>query len=773
MKTSLGKIVIIPIVIFLFCPSAFAEGPSAWLNINYLNTQTYQEGEKMQSSDSLFQNYQFSFDKRVNPVISYSLYLRANLMNDHTTGADDIETKTYMRSVEPAIDIFLHNPMYGLDIGYRRLEQWRTAHITNESRITNDFYYGRFSLTPYAFPSLYLQFERDKQYDHLSERITDVTNTRYLASSSYNIPYKSLNFNYNLTFTRNENKNPIDKTVPKITDDTFNGSYFVNFNKSFWDNNATVSANYQGNYARNQLKQFTTQTGEVSFKRAPVTGMYGLGTPIEPDVDMLSSVNTLSDEIYSVPVSTLSGTINLGMNGTEYHNVGIQLFSSERSVDTLFIYINKDVTLDTNLANPNNWRVYASNVNLTGTTWTQVSIQTVTISEYDDDDPFTDIYRYEIRFSNPQNNIFFKAINMSTATVLDVFVTEIEAFGTDFISESGKITDTSTAFTQGINLNATVRPIKGLTLSLNYFINKADQNPKSFVDSIGSLFSSMVNKLSLEEDEELRSNVTRTYGATAVWLTHRLLTTTVNFQRNEAFDNKDETDFRSDIYSLGFSSSPLPTLDTNLSLVRTYTYSFDYKQSMSDLYALTINTNLYKGVNMTADIGYTKTKDFAIEDESDSIAPTEDTQSSSTYLRGAIDATLTPKLFANVTYSLNKSSGDTSSTSHDGILMVSYRPGRFINLSGQFRYSDIGGIVSTSEGFLVDWLPIPVLRLNLNYFHSYTDADSVMSDTLNSYAIWYIKKFLDVQFNFRYSRADAEQETERYEFGVNLTCRFW
>jgi len=766
-----------------FCfSSAFAEGISGWLNLNYSNTEQFEDGKKTGTSDSLFQNYYLRLDKSITPALSYQVYFRTSLTNSNSTDSQGNTTTTYQRVVEPAIDISLQNPMYGLNAGYRRLEQWSTAHITEDSRRTNEFYYSRFNITPYELPSLSLQFDRQRNYDHLSPRSTDNTITTYTGTSAYSLQYKDLKFTSNLAYTDNINETP-ESITSKSKNDSFNGSYNFNYNKSFWSGKVNVSAGYQGNYVWNKSEQFATQTGSVAFKRTPSLGLYGLGTQFQQTVDTVVSTITLSDNIYNTPATTSTGTINIGQNGNKFQNIGIQLFSSEKPVDTLYIYVqnvNKNITSDTILTNPNNWKVYRSDFNLP-LTWTEITIQTVTLSLFVDpvNNPDNNIYRYEIKFSAPQNHLYFRAINMDNASVSDVLVTEIEAFGTDVIPQSGKLADESTFFTQGINLNASVRPIRTLTLSFNYFINRSDQNPKTVFDSISGIFQNMLNKaISGGEEEKFRSNVTRNYGASSTWLAHRLLTTTLRFQRSEAFDNRNETDISSNTYSLAFSSSPLPTLDTNLSLIRTYSFSFDEKQNMSNLYLLTIGSKLYKDVNMITDLGYTQSKTYPVSlqpSAADDTQPaaTSATESSTRYIRGTLDARLTPKLSGNLTYGFSWTSGSTSSSSKDGGVALTYRPGQFINFSGTFRISDAGGSKSTTEGFLVDWLPLPVIRLNLNYQHSSTEPESATTDSLGGYAIWYITKFIDVQLTSTYTRNANEKKTETYSFGGNLTCRFW
>jgi hypothetical protein len=764
-----SRLLLLVLSYMLFCCSpVFADGPSAWLNINDTNTEQFENGEKTGASSSLFQNYYFNFNKSINPLLSYQFYIRTTWSDSSSEDSQGIKTYSYQRAIEPALDIYFRNPIYGLDAGYRRLEQWPTEHIKENSRRTTEFYYSRFNLTPPELPSLSLQFDRQSNYDHLLIKQLDNTLTRYSANSVYSLLYKGLNLGYNFTYTRNENETPLSQVLTKTIDDTFNLSYNIAYNKSFWDNRVSLSAGYQGNYVNNESEQYATQTGNVPFKRTPFVGWYAKGILAQPEVYTLTTsdpnlINTPTNALSDDPGYTTATGVNIGNNGDAYYNIGIQL-SFPQDVDTLYIYVKSAA------GNPGNitWDVYRSPTNGPGP-WTNItSGLNVTPTVFN---PQNNIYRYELKFTS-FNALYFKAVNMTKLGLNDVFVTEIEAFGTEVVSSSGKVTSSSTFFTQGINLNGSVRPVNNLIFSLNYFLNRADQHPKSIIDSIEGAFSNLLSKDTTGYGEELRSNITRTYGGNVTWIPHRLLTATASFQRNEAFDNQYVTAFHADTYSLNFTSSPLPTLNTNLSLVRTYSYSFNEKQSMNDLYLLTIGSRLYKDVNMITDVGYTQGRTYAMPESSATLA-TENTKSSTRYIRGTIDANLTPNLYTDLTYGFSSTSGSTSSSLNEGAVIITYRPGQFVNITGTLRVSDANGDASTAEGFSIDWLVLPVIRLNLNYQHTDTEPGSTTNDSITSYARWYITKFLDLQLTYSYVRNVSDKTDETYNFGGNLTCRFW
>jgi hypothetical protein len=696
-------------------------------------------------------------------LISYQLNFRTNWSDFRLTDADDRITKTYQRAIEPAFDIFLRNPIYDLSAGYRRLEQWTTAHLQNEGRRTTDFVYTRLNITPRELPSLSLEFNRQKESDYLSPVTLDRTDTRYYANSWYQYLYKGLTLSYNFTYVYDVNETPLN-IIEKTKNNNFNGLYNINYFRAFWSGKADISASYQGNYIRDRTQSFATQSGSILNRRRPLNGLYirdiSPGTtdpPLEiweqpPALIDAVNVDDVNDPGYRNPVTVTAGNINIGLNGNNYQNIGVRLLSSESSVDMLYVYVRAP-------SQPSaiEWRAYTSS---NSQVWQQIYDQSVPATVLD---AVNGIYRYEIIFSTPQIAIYFKAVNIQSANANDVFVTEIEARGTDVISQ-GKSTVTNDFFNQGINFIANLRPMPKLNFSFNYFLNRSDQEPESVWDSVSGVFGNLVSN-SISDEEKLKSNILRTYGATTTWYTHRLLTTTLHLQRNEAFDNRDETDFSSNTYTLSFNSLPIPTLDTNLSFIRSDNYNLGKKETTNNSVLFSILSKLYKDVNMVTDMFYARSKSYIT-----------DSTSNTTSIRGSINATLTQRLYGNLIYGLSwTSDDDTSSHIVEGQTIITYRPGKFINVTGSLRVLDMDDGTTTSEGILVDWLPLPALRLNLNYLHSSSDAESEPStkDLLSAYFIWYITKFLDLQVTYSYTREERETDTKNYTFGANLNCRIW
>ncbi len=734
------------IMLMLSKSSAFTAGLSGWINIIQNTTKNYEDGEKISAGDTLNQNFFLRLDKSITPMLSYQIHLRTNLLDSDITDADGTTTTTYQRRLEPAVDFSLRNPTYDMIVGYRRQEQWSTAHLTNESRVTSEFYYSRFGLTPEIFPSLSFYFDRQEDFDYLTDRETDRTNNTYSLNSAYELPSRDLTLRYFLNYSRSEDKTPLNITEKTISDG-FNGNYNIGYSGFYWARKVNFSVGYQGNYSRSKSRQSVTQTGSVLNKRTASVGLSGQNMDRQIELNNNSSLTN----------DNFSASAGINLSTVTFNHIGIFILFS-RSVDRLFIYVNKNVNNETQLDNLNNWEVFKSNSNQDNS-WTSVTIKRVNIAAFDIPG---NIYRYEIEFLTPQDALYFKAINAKTSNIPNVEVTEIEAYGTDEIEDTDMLIDVSSSFTQGVNFNTNIRPFPKLLFAFHYSLDRLDQNPLSIMDSISGVFKNILSDSIPEENENFRSLITRNYGLATTWMTYELLTTTMRFQRNENFDNVEETDNDSNTYHLSFDYIPLPTLDANLTLIKSERFNFNEKDSTHNSFLLSVGSKLHRDVNMITDAGYTQSKSF-----------TNDITSSSYTLHGTIDAIITRKLSGNLNYGFTRaSSNDTSSDSKDALVRIDYRPGRLVNISVNFNISDSDESRTTSEGFLIDWLPLPAIRLNLNYQHSDSEPGPSTSDILSGYGIWYITKFADVRLSYGYTRSEEESVIEGYNFGTNLNCRF-
>jgi hypothetical protein len=281
------RCLIILVILLTFCSSLHADGLSGSAILDFNSSEQFEDNKKTSASDAFNQNYYLNITKSVTSLISYQFNLRTRLSDSDLTDSEDNTTKTYLRAVEPSIDLLLRNPIYNLRTGYRRTDQWSTASLEHESRKTNEFSYSHLNVVPLALPSLSLEINRTKDYDRLPVQETDRTRTTYSGSSSYELPAEDMKLQYYLTYTRNVNETPID-IINKSIDTSFVGAYDIGYPVTFWSGKAVLSADYQGNYVRHENKQFVTQKGNVIFERTPYFG----GLYIQdatPETDALNS----------------------------------------------------------------------------------------------------------------------------------------------------------------------------------------------------------------------------------------------------------------------------------------------------------------------------------------------------------------------------------------------------------------------------------------------------------------------------------------------------
>ncbi len=749
--------IITAMMLFIFASSASAEGLSGWAGFLYSKTEEFEDGKKTLDGDSFNRNIILGLDRTITPFISYKFYLRADMIDTSSTDALGIEKKTYGRTIEPSLDIYLKNPIYDLNIGYRLSERWTTKSLTNEGRTTNENLYARLNITPYDLPTLSLGYDRKRDYDHKSIRQLDSTSTRYSADSKFDYSYKDLRLGYTINFSRDERETPLS-ILTKSTFDNLNASYNISYSRQFLDNKLILSAFYNGNYIKDTTIFLSTQAGSVSFKRTNLRGIYVQDTtPSTTGItEQMSYRNELTDGIFT-------GISDIDLFAQDFHNIGIDVrLSPSQSIDTIRLYVDRDISLETNLDTPSDWQVYTTNSDPTIgiiVTWSLRPITSVNIAQ-----DSSNRWYYEIKFPQTTSS-FFKIVNLSKSSVTDVKATEIEAYGTDFIPTTGEIKRSTDSLRQGLNIIADIRLIRDINLNFSYFLGRTEKNPDSILGSTSEIFGDIFKKGTESKDGEREVDITRIYSANATWLTHRLLTTNLRLSRTEIFDYAGETDYSSNSYSVQFTAMPIPDLDAGLLVLRTDSFDFGVKQSTSNYAILNFNARLYKEfIRLSQEFSYTQNKSHTTGSKSDSQA-----------IKGYLDFVFTKNLFANVGYDMTWTSSDDEKTkTWNTNTNITYRPGRFINITGELRISsDANKNITTTEGIRIDWLPLPVIRFSTDYKHTHSEAGPSTTHTLNNRLTWYFQKFMNVQFTYDYSKDIKEKVNTRHFASVNLNINFW
>jgi len=747
MRKTAWKIIVLIMVLMIGRSSAFSSSLSGWVNLTNTTSKTEQNGDKTASLSTFSRNFSLSLNKPVTPVVSYNLNLRANLTDSEAVNyLTGVTTKTYQRRVEPTLELFIRNNIYDMNAGYRRQEQFSTASYSNDSRLTQEFFYSRFSVTPKELPSFSLNLERRDNFDHLPVAATSNSTDSYSINSSYMLPSKDMKFGYNIVLSRDVSRTPLSILAKSVRAD-FSNNYHIGYSDFLWNRKLNYSAMYRGNYFRNRNKQYYTGTGSNTALRDDNGGYSALNSDMH--VSLASNI-ALTDDNLITPA-------NIDLSSDSDNHIGVQILFGQ-SVDRLYIYVDTDISAENALDNQANWRVYKSTTN-TYASWTAVSISNVNVVY----DSLNDKYRYEILFASSEDAFYFKAVNQVVSSVTGVDVTEIQPYGTDVISSVGAVTSVSKSFSQGINLNVGVRPMKKLDLNFSYSIDRADQTPSSVTDSMSGIVKNIVSD-SLDNGNT-SSTLARSYNASARYQTNPLLTSTMNISRNEGFNNTGTSDTASNSYSLTLNYVPLATVDTSMTVLRSDSFIDKAKTSTNDSLLLSANTKLHRDVNMVTDIGFSKSKDLT--DGSNTIL---------SYIDGSLDARITRKMSATLNYGYSNSATDSASTiSEDLSSTLNYQAGRFINFSGNFSFARSEGKEDISESIGVDWLPLPKIRLNADYQHSDSDgaANKTTTDSVSGYGTVYVTRFANIRFSYVYSHTDTGTNTQgSHNFNTNLNCRF-
>ncbi|MBI4826006.1 MAG: hypothetical protein HY807_06235 [Nitrospirae bacterium] len=742
--------IIVFLVFLLFINSSVSSAALTGMgNIDHSVYEAVDDGEKT-STNTTQKNLRLSFSKYINELLSYNLELRTSFSDTDTENPYGLTNTTSRKTLEPAFNLSLKNSMYEINAGFRRRQDTNSGTFSDTRDNIQDYYYTAFRVNPVALPSLSAEFNRENNNDGVSvNSISD----RYSFNSFYTLPSQVVDLRMYLNYTHRVDENPLNITYKSVSDD-FSGNYRLGHSQKFLNNKIFFSAVYDGNFTRSTGESFSSKTGNVLFERAGV-GLSAQGTALDPDIDILSSEPGLTD-------SDLITSTGIGLSSSvfdKYQNIGIQVSKAD-AVDRLYIYVNKDVSGDLNLTLPGNWKVYWSDFNQAGT-WNLLSISSVSVSVFDS---VNNIYRYEIQLAASTKAVYFKAVNMAASGVSNVFVTQVEAYGVEIIPVSGVLESDSTSIFQRIDLMSTYQPFKKLKFAVNYSIDKSDQNPSSAFSSVSSIITSIFSKSGSGEDApDYSSRITKSFALSSTWRTHRLLTTDFRMQFTQTYDNAFKTDSVANSYSLKFAYAPIEYLNANMSLNRTESINFEVKQSNNDSISLTIGSRLYRYLNMVTDLGYSRSENLVSQ-----------SQSSSKYISGTIDTDLTKKLSGALRYSFGWSTTDAEQVqTRGGSVTVTYRPGRFVNLSGDINYSSSSdGSSAVSEIFIADWRPIPVIQLGTTYRHSDSKPYNFTTDSVSLNGTWHIKRFADFRTSYLYEQKQEDRKSENNSVNGVLSLRF-
>ncbi len=706
----------------------------------------YEDGEKVQTIDSLLTNVNITYSKELTDYVSYEFFMRGYYKRtdtDLTAGGGLTETR---RSIGPSLQLIINNPFYNLRTGYQFSIMDRDFD-GNKEETTDGLLYSDLHIRPYKLPSFYIHFSDEKIRNDFNESL-EKDLRRYLLSSNYRYDKSGFTGEYNLSYDFFKEESPANLIYKKETEQ-FTGSYKVGYSSYFFQNALRFYSDYKGNFGRTDFAQYSSARGLVLFKRQASGGLYALGTIGNPDVNVLSSEAQLVDN----DLQTGIGSIDL--NSQSYHNIGLY-FINPASVDRLYLYVrsSQDLTIEPNLTTPANWRVFITDDMNSG--WTQIALLALSVTVYDS---VNGIYRYEFLIS-PNSARYFKVINYSTTIgVNPALVTEIEAHGTDTVSSEGKLSYVTRFFQQEVSLGLTYMPRRNMSWEWGFYTKRIDTRPSSLTEPVGDVFQNIFNDPDIDMTSDNTIEVTRSNYVALNWGPFDVLSTGARFQRYTTRDSKNQKDFVSNNYQVQFRYTPIERFSSSLNISRMDTFEFDQDKTRSDSIILSTDAKVLRDLILINDFGYRKSEDYIAGSESET-----------RFISGSIDATLTRKIRTYFNYGIDWVSDRTGSySSNRAGLMVSYRPGSAIGLTGSINTMHSRDSDSVTEGISMNWRMTRKLTVNSGVFHSETDPGSIKTDSFYGTLAWYLRKSLDLSFNYFFSKQDADitREVHSMLFRIN------
>ena len=681
-------------------------------NLAYCSSET-KTGEEEESSWGFTQTYNLQATKEFTSKINLAANLGINLNETN-------DTKTTL--LTPDIRLNLRNEYFDADTGYRITEKGLDilTMVSDEDRLTTESWNANFSTKSEKYPKVRLRYNEDMNYDYLSVRETDTKTTNFSGSADY--AFRFLNFNYDY-------KNDIsDNYVTECTTETDTHDGRINFRKSFWKNKIATSGSYSITNRKTETKT-GGQDVEVAEKKSPSAGLYADDPP-----DPLNVTLTSHDSLIDGDKTTSTG-IEIGLSADIDQNMGLNLiFATE--VSKIYVYT---TTPDINFNDGfYTWAVYASSDNIT---WRPI---------YATFDYVADQKRFEISFTKTTAR-YFKVVNTANDDRA-LEATEIEAYSLTI--QAAYTTDTQESTTQSAQANLRYKPTDWLSFMYDFTQNQQKETTQDQQEA--------------EPDQEKTRRQTHNATGRVERQLHKYLTASAQYQKRFEYDSEADVENKTtDTYLMQFLSSPLTTLDTDLSLNHTVSKEGGETQSKSSSALLHIAAMLREGADLDVDANITRSENAVSQSETT-------TNSINSNLR----LELTRMLTAEIEYGMNwtetqqsESGSDTTGQTSNARTTFNWRPSHDFYFRGSYGIArdEQSGEETIQQQYNMSWLMTEKMQLGMGYN---LDKNGTVSSTYSSDLSWNLSRMFTLRFNYGWIRKKADTTTETQTVSANLSASF-
>jgi hypothetical protein len=318
-----------------------------------------------------------------------------------------------------------------------------------------------------------------------------------------------------------------------------------------------------------------------------------------------------------------------------------------------------------------------------------------------------------------------------------VLATRIQAQDVEQVG-AGQERDRST-FIQRFGTDLTYRPVGWITGTLDFLLTNTVNDPGSNRTTIGNLSARLTAEL------------------------HRLLTGAFTWQHNFSDSNQPGSEDRTDdTFTLIFTSTPLPTLTSSLSLNHIENRTEGELQTRSSTASLNASAQLYRNLNFDSTFSFSRSEDLMLDQTSLGQAVALNTS-----------AILTDKLSATLGYTFQRT--DTEGQLLDRITITqaatgtfTYTLSRLLNFNASLNFTDTENATILGQNYKLDWIPTSRVSSFIEYTRTDATGDAIGSDAVNITGTWNISRYFNARARFLFFRSRAGDMSQSFNGSVQF-----
>jgi hypothetical protein len=502
----------------------------------------------------------------------------------------------------------------------------------------------------------------------------------------------------------------------------------ITYSDMFFNNRVS----FNGSYNISHEETTTTASGiggEVTSQISPSAGLSLVDDTFNPIA--LDPNPALIDGNTTTSTGVNIGLPPLGGN-TSLRQIGLD-FVVTTEVNRLLVWIDRDLSSATTIANSFSWDVYISSDNLNWNHWAGPILPASF-------GPFQN--RFELDFPRVSTR-YIKVVTKPLSPIVfgsssfpNIFITELQAFTAKTVEQQVKSRTTKLSHILNIDSRTRILNIPNLFYELSYYLNKSDPGQTTYTLSNGLSVNHRFNPIFSGSARVAREDGTE------------------EGEKRWAY-----------VYNASIVATPLKTLRYNL-IYSGRIEEIDRESTKNNSIFLQTNAALYKGIDINLGEGI----NFSTLETGQRQRNTIINFGTSIVPHRAMTITLN---YSDTT--TDQSGGglpSTSTSTRRGNLSVAYRPFETLYLFSSWEIlAEKGEKVQTTQNYGLNWSPFPegTLQFNFAYNESILSENKQKSRLITPSLRWNItnRSFLDLSYHYIHSSSKL-QKSESNGVSANL-----